>query len=115
MDNKNKMEQFKQYSLPPINGTQFSGRLGSRIEFEVPATHFVKGREDFRINFKLLNTSAQKQRLGVSPTAGANSCINRIDFFNNSGQLLESLQNYNQICAIINQYNYNDANNINRA
>jgi hypothetical protein len=113
MDNKNNMEQFKQYSLPPINGTQFSGQLGNRINFEIPATHFIKGREDFRLNFKLLNTSASKQRLGVSPTAGANSCINRIDFFNLSGVLLESLQNYNQICSIINQYNYNDANNIN--
>jgi len=113
MDNKNNMEQFKQYSLPPINGTQFNGQLGNRINFEIPATHFLKGREDFRLNFKLLNTSASKQRLGVSPTAGANSCINRIDFFNLSGVLLESLQNYNQICSIINQYNYNDANNIN--
>lgn len=115
MENKKPVsqEQFKEYSLPPINGTEFVGSLGNRIQFEIPATHFVKGRENFRLNFKVLNTSGTKQRLGVSPTAGANSLINRIDFFNLSGELLESLQHYNQICAVMNQYNFNDANNIN--
>ena len=104
-------DEFREYNLNPINGTQFKGNDGNRVIFEVPASHFILGRE-VRLNLKILNTSPSQQRLGVSPTAGASSVIQRIDFFNLTGDLLESLQNYNQIASLFNQYTYDDASNI---
>ena len=100
-------------SILPTNGTEFAGALGRKVIFELdPSLGFVDGRHSY-LSLDVLNTSVDYQRLAFEGTCGAASLINRIDTYAMStGQLLESIENYNQVQSFLNQYLYEDTTNI---
>ena len=100
-------------SLIPQNGTTFTGSLGRKIIFQLePSLGYVDGRHSY-LSLDILNTSTDYQRLALAGTAGAAAVINRIDTYAlGTGQHLETLENYNQIVGLLNQYEYEDPNNI---
>lgn len=98
-------------ALSPENGTEFSA--GSKIVFEVkPDISFIKGKDSY-ISLDLENTCDNKAMANTPVLAGANGCIERMDIFSlESGQLLESLNNYNLWSSIENQYMPIDHNQV---
>lgn len=96
-------------ALSPENGTEFSA--GQKIVFEVkPDISFIKGKDSY-ISLDLENNSDNGAMANPPMLPGANGVIERMDIFSlESGQLLESLNNYNLWSAIENQYLPEDAN-----
>jgi hypothetical protein len=71
---------------------------------------YIKGRETY-LSFDLYNNTTH--RWGLPKGAGANAIINRIDIYSRStGQLLETLTNYNKWTCIENQYCHDDFSNM---
>tara|TARA_Y100000114_G_C11761942_1_gene330292 strand:+ start:549 stop:2081 length:1533 start_codon:yes stop_codon:yes gene_type:complete len=100
-------------SLVPTNGTEFAVNLGQKVIFELqPSLGLIKGRDSYLV-LDILNNSSDNQRLMLGSTAGADSIINRVDIYSlRTGQHLETLQNYNQISGLANQYLFEDKTNL---
>jgi len=96
-------EASRYISLTPENGTQFTA--GQKIEINVkPSIGFIKGRASY-ISFTLERDTDNARMAHPFNTVGANGWVERMDIFSlNSGQLLESLTNYNIMASIENQY-----------
>jgi len=104
-------ENSRFISLTPENGTQFTE--GQKIIFEVkPSISFLKGKDCY-ISLDLERDSDNASMAHPVMLAGASGCIQRLDIFSlESGQLLESLDNYNLWTAIENQYTHDNTDNI---
>jgi hypothetical protein len=100
-------------SLVPTNGTEFAVNLGQKVIYELqPSLGLIKGRDSYLV-LDILNNSSDNQRLCLSNVAGADGIINRVDIYSlRTGQHLETLQNYNQISALANQYLFEDKTNL---
>ena len=100
----------KYISLVPENGEQFNP--GQKIIFNIePNIGFMK-RDSYMI-FDLLNTTPDFCRVGLNALAGIHSIIENIRIYSKeTGVLLESCENYGQIQALINQYGFDDKENI---
>lgn len=96
-------EASRYISLNPENGTQFTA--GQKIQFNIkPSISFIKGRSSY-LSFSMENTSDNNRMAHPFNTVGANGWIDRLEIYSlNSGQLLESLTNYNIMANIENQY-----------
>jgi|TARA_R110001599_G_scaffold91752_1_gene240824 hypothetical protein len=103
----------KIFSLVPTNGTEFTGKLGQKIIFEVePSVGLLKARESYLV-LNVLNTSSDWQRTMVNNMAGVSSIISRVDIYSlKSGQHLETMENYDLWSAVEHQYLYQDKTNL---
>lgn len=104
-------ESSRYISLSPENGTQFVA--GQKVEFTIkPSIGFIKGRSSY-ISVNLEKSSDNQRMSHPFNTVGANGWIDRLDIFSlNSGQLLESLTNYNIMANLENQYLQEGADNL---
>ena len=84
----------KIFSLVPTNGTEFTGRLGQKIIFEVePSVGLLKARESYLV-LNVLNSSDDWTRTALNNMAGVSSIISRVDIYSlKSGQHLETMEN----------------------
>tara|TARA_R100000353_G_scaffold163497_1_gene123995 strand:+ start:1601 stop:3133 length:1533 start_codon:yes stop_codon:yes gene_type:complete len=100
-------------SLVPTNGTEFSVTNGQKVIFELqPSLGLVKGRDSYLV-FDILNSSADNKRTMLSNTAGASGLIQRVDIYSlRTGQHLETMDNYNQMASLVNQYLFEDKTNL---
>jgi len=100
-------------SLVPTNGTEFDVNSGQKVIFELqPSLGLVKGRDSYLV-LDILNSSADNKRYMLPNTAGASGIINRVDVYSlRTGQHLETLQNYNQMVGLANQYLFEDKTNL---
>ena len=98
-------------SIAPSNATEFS--QGQKIIFDLDASlGYIKGRDTY-IALDVLNDSADASRWTFPQGAGAHSLINRIDIYSRAtGQLLETLENYNQWACVETQHTHDDFTNI---
>ena len=104
-------EASRYIALSPENGTQFT--QGQKIEFNVkPSIGFIKGRSSY-ISLNLERDSDNARMAHPYNTVGANGWIDRVDIYSlNSGQLLESLTNYNIMANLENQYLHEGADDL---
>ncbi len=111
MSNQN--NAYQTVELVPTNGSQFTVSKGKRVIFEIPPDlGFIKGR-DCVLQLDILNTAVTKQMANLNNLAGGSSIINRIDVYSlGSGTHLSTCENYNEWCAIENQYFYDDQSNL---
>ncbi len=110
--------QSKYVSIIPENAQTF--RAGQKIIYNLePELGFVKGKDSYLV-FDVLNNSgrgtqtatAQKNLRTELGMAGISSLIKRINIYSkHSGQLLESLDNYNQWVHTQIQYEHDDHTN----
>ena len=100
-------------SLVPTNGTEFDVNSGQKVIFELqPSLGLVKGRDSYLV-LDILNNSSDNKRYMLPNTAGAAGIINRVDIYSlRTGQHLETLQNYNQMVGLANQYLFEDKTNL---
>lgn len=103
----------KIFSLVPTNGTEFTGKLGQKIIFEVePSVGLLKARESYLV-LNVLNTSSDFTRVALNNMAGVSSIISRVDIYSlKSGQHLETMENYDLWSAVEHQYLYQDKSNL---
>ena len=103
----------KIFSLVPTNGTEFVGKLGQKIIFEVePSVGLLKARESYLV-LNVLNTSSDYTRTALNNMAGVSSIISRVDIYSlKSGQHLETMENYDLWSAVEHQYIYQDKTNL---
>lgn len=97
--------------LIPTNGNTFNP--GQKIIFEVdPSLGYLKGRDAY-LTFDVVNSSADASRWAFPQGAGVSSLISRVDIYSRTtGQLLESLENYNQWIGTENQFIRDDFTNL---
>ncbi len=100
-------------SLVPTNGTEFDVNSGQKVIFELqPSLGLVKGRDSYLV-LDILNNSSDNKRYMLPNSAGASGIINRVDVYSlRTGQHLETLQNYNQLVGLANQYLFEDKTNL---
>ena len=103
----------KIFSLVPTNGTEFVGKHGQKIIFEVePSVGLLKARESYLV-LNVLNTSSDYSRLALNNMAGVSALIARVDIYSlKSGQHLETMENYDLWSAVEHQYLYQDKTNL---
>ena len=103
----------KIFSLVPTNGTEFVGKLGQKIIFEVePSIGLLKARESYLV-LNVLNSSSDFSRTTLNNMAGVSSLIARVDIYSlKSGQHLETMENYDLWSAVEHQYLYQDKTNL---
>lgn len=94
-------------SLAPIQQTEF--KAGQKMVFEIDESlAYIKGRDSY-LTLDVINTSSDNARWTFPNAVGASSIIKRVDIYSRStGQLLETLDNYNQWCCVENQMLYDD-------
>jgi len=93
--------QSQKISLLPINGTQFTA--GKKVIFELtPDLGFMKAaRDESYLVFTVRNSGTARWMFATS----GQSLIQRVDIFSMAtGQQLESLQEYNKMMWILDQY-----------
>jgi hypothetical protein len=97
--------------LIPTNGSVFAP--GQKLIFEIdPSLGYLKGRDAY-LTFDVVNNSQDAARWAFPQGAGVSSLIARVDIYSRTtGQLLESLDNYNQWIGTENQYIRDDFTNI---
>jgi len=104
-------ENSRYIALSPENGSQFTE--GQKVIFEVkPSISFLKGKDCY-ISLDLERDSDNASMAHPVQLAGVAGVIERLDIFSlESGQLLESLNNYNLWAAIENQYTTDNVDNL---
>lgn len=109
----NSATNTKMISLVPTNGTEFDLSSGQKVIFEIPANiALMKGRDSYMV-WDIENTSSQNNRLAVNSQAGCEAVISRVDIYAlRDGTHIETLNHYNQIAAMANQYLYEDKTNL---
>jgi len=103
----------KMISLVPTNGTEFDVKSGQKVIFEIPANvALMKGRDSY-LTLDILNNSSTSNRIALDGTAGAEAIISRVDIYSlRDNTHLETMQNYNQVASMANQYLYEDKTNL---
>ncbi len=111
--------QSKYVSIIPENGQNY--RAGQKIIYNLePELGFIKARDSYLV-FDVLNNSGRNTQTQASQKnlklelgqAGISSLIKRVNIYSkHSGQLLESLDNYNQWVHTQFQYEHDDITNI---
>lgn len=109
----NSATNTKMISLVPTNGTEFDLTSGQKVIFEIPANiALMKGRDSYMV-WDIENTSSENNRLMVNSQAGCEAVISRVDIYAlRDGTHIETLNHYNQIAAMANQYLYEDKTNL---
>jgi hypothetical protein len=109
----NSATNTKMISLVPTNGTTFTLSGGQKIVYEIPANiALMKGRDSYMV-WDIENTSADNNRLMVNSQAGCEAVISRVDIYAlRDGTHIETLNHYNQIAAMANEYLYEDKTNL---
>ena len=110
----NSATNTKMISLVPTNGTVFDlNGGGQKVIFEIPANvGLMKGRDSYMV-WDIENTSSDNNRLAVNSQAGCEAVIARVDIYAlRDGTHIETLNHYNQIAAMANQYLYEDKTNL---
>jgi hypothetical protein len=94
-------------SVAPSNQTEFNPGQKCIIDLD-ESLGYIKGRDSY-LCLDVSNTSTFKDRWSFPNGVGASALIQRVDFYSRAtGQLLESLNNYNQWVGIENQYIHDD-------
>ena len=111
--------QSKYVSIIPENGQNY--RAGQKIIYNLePELGFIKARDSYLV-FDVLNNSGRNTQTATAQKnlklelgqAGISSLIKRVNIYSkHSGQLLESLDNYNQWVHTQFQYEHDDITNI---
>jgi hypothetical protein len=100
-------------SVAPSNATQFTPGQKCIIDLD-ESLGYIKGRDSY-LAIDIQNTSAKKDRWSFPNGVGASALIQRLDIYSRStGQLLESLPNYNQVCGLETQYTHDDFTHLER-
>ena len=109
----NSATNTKIISLVPTNGTEFDLKTSQKVIFEIPANiALMKGRDSYMV-WDIENTSSDNNRLAVNSQAGCEAVISRVDIYAlRDGTHIETLEHYNQIAAMANQYLYEDKTNL---
>lgn len=109
----NSSANTKMISLVPTNGTEFTLSSGQKVIYEIPANiALMKGRDSYMV-WDIENTSSENNRLMVDSQAGCEAVISRVDIYAlRDGTHIETLNHYNQIAAMANQYLYEDKTNL---
>ena len=109
----NSATNTKMISLVPTNGTEFDLTSGQKVIFEIPANiALMKGRDSYMV-WDIENTSSENSRLMVNSQAGCEAVISRVDIYAlRDGTHIETLNHYNQIAAMANEYLYEDKTNL---
>lgn len=110
MSDKLTLAQNSRYvSVKPDGASTYTPNQTVRFYLD-ESLGYIKGRETY-LSFDLYNNTTH--RWGLPKGAGANAIINRIDIYSRStGQLLETLSNYNKWVCIENQYCHDDFSNM---
>lgn len=94
-------------SIVPSTQTEFTENSQMIIEID-ETLGYIKGRDSY-LCMDVTNTSSDNSRWSFPNGVGASALINRLEIYSKStGQLLETLENYNQWCGIENQYMRDD-------
>ena len=111
--------QSKYVSIIPENSQNY--RAGQKIIYNLePELGFIKARDSYLV-FDVLNNSGRNTQTATAQKnlklelgqAGISSLIKRVHIYSkHSGQLLESLDNYNQWCHTQFQYEHDDITNL---
>lgn len=100
-------------SIVPSTQTEFTENSQMIIEID-ETLGYIKGRDSY-LCLDVLNTSSDSSRWSFPNGVGASALINRLEIYSKStGQLLETLENYNQWCGIENQYMRDDYSTLQR-
>ena len=100
-------------SVAPSNQTQFKPGQKCIIDLD-ESLGYVKGRDSY-IAIDIVNTSTNKDRWAFPNGVGASALVSRVDIYSRaSGQLLESLSNYNQISSMDTQFSHDDWKHLER-
>ena len=100
-------------SVAPSNATQFNPGQKCIIDLD-ESLGYIKGRDSY-LAVDIQNTSINKDRWSFPNGVGVSSIIQRLDIYSRStGQLLESLPNYNQVCGFETQYTHDDFTHLER-
>ena len=96
----------KYLSIIPENGETFNP--GQKLIFNLePNLGYIK--KDSYMIFDVLNNSINNAMVGFPQQVGAHALIDNIRIYSkHTGVLLESLENYSQLQAIVNQYGHDD-------
>lgn len=106
-------QNSKLVSVAPSNATQFTANQKCIIDLH-ETLGYVKGRDSYLV-LDVQNTSNDNNRWSFPNGVGASAMIERLDIYSrHTGQLLESLPQYNQICGIENQYTHDDFSHLQR-
>jgi len=94
-------------TMIPSNGATFSASQNVRIPINVPTDSFVDMKRAY-IKFKLTNpaaaAAANDSSIILDPVIGAASIISTFRVVSGTGALLEEIQHYDALCAIMNNH-----------
>jgi len=92
-------------TMIPSNGATFSANQEVRIPINVPTDSFVDMKRAY-IKFKLTNPAATANNsvILLDPVIGAASIISTFRVVSGTGALLEEIQHYDALCAIMNNH-----------
>tara|TARA_R100001463_G_scaffold27815_2_gene64239 strand:+ start:1755 stop:3137 length:1383 start_codon:yes stop_codon:yes gene_type:complete len=93
-------------TMIPSNGATFSASQNVRIPINVPTDSFVDMKRAY-IKFKITNpvaAGANDSSLLLDPVIGAASIISTFRVVSGTGALLEEIQHYDALCAIMNNH-----------
>ncbi len=94
---------FNYLTMIPSNGSSFSPNQEVRIPLNVPTDSFVDMKRAY-IKFKLTNNAAaggNESEILLDPVVGAASVISTFRVVSGTGALLEEIQHYDALCAIM--------------
>jgi len=98
---------FNYITMIPSNGASFSPNQEVRIPINVPTDSFVDMKRAY-IKFKLTNNAAaggaNDGAVLLDPVIGAASIISTFRVVSGTGALLEEIQHYDALCAIMNNH-----------
>ncbi len=98
---------FNYLTMIPSNGAAFSANQEVRIPINVPTDSFVDMKRAY-IKFKLTNPAAaageKDGAILLDPVIGAASIISTFRVVSGTGALLEEIQHYDALCAIMNNH-----------
>ncbi len=107
MNNNIVASQSSQFiSIVPENGEQFNPQQKIIYNIE-PEIGYIK--KDSYLVFDVLNNSATPMYYTFQGNAGIHAIIDDVNIYaKETGVLLESIQNYNQLASILTEYKYDD-------
>jgi hypothetical protein len=99
--------------IVPATQTEFTENSQMILELD-ESLGYIKGRDSY-LSVDVVNTSADFTAWGFHNGVGASSLIKRLEIYSRStGQLLETLDNYNQWCSVETQHLRDDYSNLER-
>jgi hypothetical protein len=97
---------FNYLTMIPSNGSSFTANQEVRIPINVPTDSFVDMKRAY-IRFKLSNPAAaggNESQILLDPVVGAASIISTFRVVSGTGALLEEIQHYDALVAIMNNH-----------